>query len=125
MIPAKQMVSNLINIELSYINTNHPDFIGGSRAVTRAAAVASGGRHDRTGEDDLEADGDLEALTGAKSGSDDDAATSAAGVSKDDLLVGRKMHHRGIAVRIFRHFILAVCFCSHICDCFLFWHPGW
>lgn len=32
--PTKQMVSNLIDIELSYINTNHPDFIGGSRAVS-------------------------------------------------------------------------------------------
>jgi dynamin 1-like protein len=31
------MVSNLVNIELSYINTNHPDFIGGSRALTQLA----------------------------------------------------------------------------------------
>ena len=28
-------MSNLVRIELSYINTNHPDFIGGSRAVAR------------------------------------------------------------------------------------------
>lgn len=31
--PTQEMISNLIKIELSYINTNHPDFIGGSRAV--------------------------------------------------------------------------------------------
>ena len=29
----RTMVSNLIQLELSHINTNHPDFVGGSRAV--------------------------------------------------------------------------------------------
>ena len=29
------MVSNLVKVELAYINTSHPDFIGGSRAVAR------------------------------------------------------------------------------------------
>ena len=33
--PTQMYVSNLVRIELSYINTNHPDFIGGSRAVAR------------------------------------------------------------------------------------------
>ena len=33
--PTQMWVSNLVRIELSYINTNHPDFIGGSRAVAR------------------------------------------------------------------------------------------
>jgi dynamin 1-like protein len=32
--PTKEMINAQINIELSYINTNHPDFIGGSRAVS-------------------------------------------------------------------------------------------
>jgi len=32
--PTQTMVSNLVKIELAYINTSHPDFIGGSRAVT-------------------------------------------------------------------------------------------
>lgn len=27
--PTDQMIKNLIEIELGYINTNHPDFIGG------------------------------------------------------------------------------------------------
>lgn len=31
--PTQLMVSNLVKIELAYINTSHPDFIGGSRAV--------------------------------------------------------------------------------------------
>ena len=33
--PTQMMVSNLVKIELAYINTNHPDFIGGARAVAR------------------------------------------------------------------------------------------
>mmetsp|Transcript_16929 Transcript_16929/g.41236 ORF Transcript_16929/g.41236 Transcript_16929/m.41236 type:complete len:722 (-) Transcript_16929:234-2399(-) len=33
MSPTQMMVSNLVKIELAYINTSHPDFIGGSRAV--------------------------------------------------------------------------------------------
>lgn len=37
--PAKSMVQNLVNIELAYINTNHPDFIGGSRALTQLALI--------------------------------------------------------------------------------------
>eukprot|EP01103_Thecamoeba_quadrilineata_P003708 TRINITY_DN1345_c0_g1_i1.p1 TRINITY_DN1345_c0_g1~~TRINITY_DN1345_c0_g1_i1.p1 ORF type:complete len:756 (+),score=121.92 TRINITY_DN1345_c0_g1_i1:38-2305(+) len=31
--PAKDMITNLIKVELSYINTNHPDFIGGEEAI--------------------------------------------------------------------------------------------
>jgi dynamin 1-like protein len=33
--PTQMMVANLVKIELAYINTSHPDFIGGSRAVAR------------------------------------------------------------------------------------------
>ena len=33
--PTQLMISNLVKIELAYINTSHPDFIGGSRAVGR------------------------------------------------------------------------------------------
>mmetsp|Transcript_11453 Transcript_11453/g.18765 ORF Transcript_11453/g.18765 Transcript_11453/m.18765 type:complete len:699 (-) Transcript_11453:70-2166(-) len=31
--PTKEMISDLISIELSYVNTNHPDFVGGSKAI--------------------------------------------------------------------------------------------
>jgi dynamin 1-like protein len=31
--PTQMMISNLIKIELAYLNTSHPDFLGGSRAV--------------------------------------------------------------------------------------------
>jgi len=31
--PTKQMIKDIIAIELSYVNTNHPDFVGGSRAI--------------------------------------------------------------------------------------------
>eukprot|EP01034_Spumella_vulgaris_P023710 gene23710-29958_t len=36
--PAQKMISNLIQIELAYINTSHPDFIGGKQAAANAAA---------------------------------------------------------------------------------------
>lgn len=35
-----QMVDNLISIELAYINTNHPDFVGGTRAAYEAYMIA-------------------------------------------------------------------------------------
>lgn len=35
LVPTQAMIQNLIQIELSYVNTNHPDFIGGSRAVAQ------------------------------------------------------------------------------------------
>ena len=35
-----QMVDSLISIELSYINTNHPDFVGGTRAAYEAYMMA-------------------------------------------------------------------------------------
>eukprot|EP00005_Dracoamoeba_jomungandri_P005912 CAMPEP_0174262004 /NCGR_PEP_ID=MMETSP0439-20130205/12712_1 /TAXON_ID=0 /ORGANISM="Stereomyxa ramosa, Strain Chinc5" /LENGTH=751 /DNA_ID=CAMNT_0015346633 /DNA_START=23 /DNA_END=2278 /DNA_ORIENTATION=- len=33
-VPTKEMIQNLINIEMSYINTNHPDFVGGGGAIS-------------------------------------------------------------------------------------------
>ena len=35
-----QMVENLISIELAYINTNHPDFVGGTRAAYESYMIA-------------------------------------------------------------------------------------
>jgi dynamin 1-like protein len=35
LVPTQNMISNLVNIELAHINTSHPDFIGGSRAVAQ------------------------------------------------------------------------------------------
>lgn len=34
MSPTQMMVENLVKVELAYINTSHPDFIGGARAVS-------------------------------------------------------------------------------------------
>eukprot|EP01031_Cornospumella_fuschlensis_P029967 gene29967-36193_t len=34
--PAQRMIHDLIQIELAYINTSHPDFVGGKAAVTAA-----------------------------------------------------------------------------------------
>jgi len=33
--PTQDMISNLVRVELAYINTRHPDFIGGSKAVAQ------------------------------------------------------------------------------------------
>lgn len=40
--PTNRMVSDLIRIELAHINTDHPDFIGGPRAMSRIQEEASG-----------------------------------------------------------------------------------
>lgn len=29
LVPTDNMIKNLVEIELGYINTNHPDFVGG------------------------------------------------------------------------------------------------
>ena len=39
-----QMVENLISIELAYINTNHPDFVGGTRAAYESYMMAQTGQ---------------------------------------------------------------------------------
>lgn len=44
--PTQLMISNLVKIELAYINTSHPDFIGGSRAVGSLMEKIS---HERNG----------------------------------------------------------------------------
>lgn len=46
-LPTKQMVTNLINIEMSYCNTNHPDFVGGSKAVSGLMERVDRGGYDR------------------------------------------------------------------------------
>jgi dynamin 1-like protein len=33
LIPTDDMINKLIEIELGFINTNHPDFIGGTNAL--------------------------------------------------------------------------------------------
>ncbi len=42
--PTQAMISNLIKLELGYINTSHPDFIGGSRAVAQLVECEGGGK---------------------------------------------------------------------------------
>jgi dynamin 1-like protein len=49
--PTQLMVSNLVKIELAYINTSHPDFIGGSKAVARLM-TANSVSHSNTKEND-------------------------------------------------------------------------
>eukprot|EP00586_Coscinodiscus_wailesii_P012910 CAMPEP_0172496952 /NCGR_PEP_ID=MMETSP1066-20121228/94707_1 /TAXON_ID=671091 /ORGANISM="Coscinodiscus wailesii, Strain CCMP2513" /LENGTH=741 /DNA_ID=CAMNT_0013269509 /DNA_START=71 /DNA_END=2296 /DNA_ORIENTATION=- len=45
--PTQLMVSNLIKIELAYINTSHPDFIGGSKAVAKLMEKMSQGEEEK------------------------------------------------------------------------------
>lgn len=49
--PTNQMVENLIQIELAYINTNHPNFVGGARAASESYmdARTNGGEGDQGG----------------------------------------------------------------------------
>jgi dynamin 1-like protein len=37
--PTSKLIGNLIAMEAGYINTNHPDFIGGQAALTKATEV--------------------------------------------------------------------------------------
>merc|ERR1712159_903728 len=39
--PTNQMISNIVQMELAYINTNHPDFIGGSAAAASILSAAA------------------------------------------------------------------------------------
>lgn len=32
-LPTREMINNLLHIELAYVNTNHPDFVGGGGAI--------------------------------------------------------------------------------------------
>jgi dynamin 1-like protein len=41
--PCTTMITNLVRIELAYINTNHPHFLGGSNAVASLVNQKSGG----------------------------------------------------------------------------------
>ncbi len=45
--PTQNMICNLIKVELGYINTNHPDFIGGSRAVAQLVECEGSGKPSR------------------------------------------------------------------------------
>jgi len=40
-LPCKEMVKNLLNIEMAHINTNHPDFIGGGKAVYKMLGLSA------------------------------------------------------------------------------------
>ena len=42
--PTREMVDNLLNIELAYLNTSHPDFVGGSQAIAHISMQATGAR---------------------------------------------------------------------------------
>eukprot|EP00466_Bigelowiella_natans_P013866 jgi/Bigna1/89484/estExt_fgenesh1_pg.C_500042 len=45
--PTKAMIANLINIELAYIKTTHPNFISSSKAMAHAKSQASQGNESR------------------------------------------------------------------------------
>ena len=48
MAPTQIMVQNLVKIELAYINTSHPDFIGGSKAVARLMSKMAQQKQERS-----------------------------------------------------------------------------
>jgi dynamin 1-like protein len=50
LIPTQTMISSIIQAELGYLNTSHPDFIGGKAALAAAQQrLGTGGRIDRPG----------------------------------------------------------------------------
>lgn len=40
--PAEHMIRNLLECEHGYINTDHPEFIGGAKAIRQVGGVAAG-----------------------------------------------------------------------------------
>lgn len=63
--PAQAMISNLIKVELAHINTSHPDFIGGKKAIlslqkgNSANDAASNSPHDSSLNADLSVDKEI------------------------------------------------------------------
>ena len=49
--PARRMIHNLIQIELAHINTSHPDFIGGDRAIAIVVEKLHGGGNSASADD--------------------------------------------------------------------------
>jgi dynamin 1-like protein len=49
--PAEHMIRNLVSCELAYINTSHPQFIGGNRAIAEVLG-RRGGSGNMSGDDD-------------------------------------------------------------------------
>mmetsp|Transcript_18890 Transcript_18890/g.35006 ORF Transcript_18890/g.35006 Transcript_18890/m.35006 type:complete len:769 (-) Transcript_18890:96-2402(-) len=82
--PTQMMISNLIKVELAYINTSHPDFIGGSRAVAQLMERMSR-------EEGVESSPNPPAAPN-KSGDSDGPSTPAADHSEGDYA---DSHHRG------------------------------
>lgn len=53
--PTQMMISNVVKIELAYLNTSHPDFIGGSRAVAKLMEKIGGKDHFNNNQDKQQA----------------------------------------------------------------------
>lgn len=79
--PTQKMIANLIKIELAYINTSHPDFIGGKQAVAQINR-----RQSTQGGASASATGDAANPSGAGRASGADAA---GGVSGCDVAARR------------------------------------
>jgi len=54
LLPTDQMIKNLIEIELGYINTNHPDFVGGTNTLMGMVHQPAEQHHPRVQEIDID-----------------------------------------------------------------------
>jgi dynamin 1-like protein len=95
--PAEHMIRNLVACELAYINTSHPRFIGGNRAIAavlerRAAAGTLGGSSDD--------EGGAGAAAAARGGGG--GAGGGALPAVDGLAAAAKMSLRGVEPELFR-----------------------
>ncbi len=52
--PTDQMIKNLVEIELGYINTNHPDFVGGTNTLMGMVGQPPEQHHPRVQEIDID-----------------------------------------------------------------------
>lgn len=62
--PTNQMISNIVQMELAYINTNHPDFIGGSAAAAAILSAAAKPAQDSKTPNSVERSNSIGSMTG-------------------------------------------------------------
>lgn len=80
--PTQTMISNLIHMELAHINTSHPDFIGGSRAVQQLLERMGDEGHGMSG--DMGGSGGTGAPRAIGHPEDSETTTDIDGSSPDD-----------------------------------------
>ena len=103
--PADQMIKNLVSCELAYINTSHPQFVGGNRAI---AEVLNRRSHQESSGGDVEGGGgrDVHGLPAHRPRSAPKAHPVTTSSSPNGLAAATKIAVRGLQPELFRPEVL-------------------